>query len=191
MCGRYVNPATAEAERYFAVHLIRWKFDRSYNVAPTRQVPVVRLADGQREGLMMGWGLVPFLAKGAPPKYSTIKATIEKLADGPTWRGPWKRCQRCILSAAGFFEWHLNADGSKTPFYITMPPSALMVEIHNAKQRMPAILAAEDIEGWLSGSAEDARTALKPYPDDLMHAQKVSTRVNSPKNNDEQLIATA
>ena len=58
MCGRYVNPATAEAERYFAVHLIRWKFDRSYNVAPTQQVPVVRLADGQREGLMMRWGLM-------------------------------------------------------------------------------------------------------------------------------------
>ena len=191
MCGRYVNPATAEAERYFAVQLIHWRFDRSYNIAPAQQVPVVRLTDGQREGLMMRWGLVPFFAKGVPPKYSTINATIEKLTDGPTWRGPWKRCQRCILSAAGFFEWHLNADGSKTPFYITMPPSALMVEIHNAKQRMPAILAAEDIEGWLSGSAEDARTALKPYPDDLMHAQKVSTRVNSPKNNDEQLIATA
>lgn len=53
MCGRYVNPATAEVERYFAVHLIHWKFDRSYNVAPTQQVPVVRLTDGQREGLMM------------------------------------------------------------------------------------------------------------------------------------------
>ena len=65
MCGRYVNPATAEAERYFAVHLIHWKFDRSYNVAPTQQVPVVRLADGQREGVMMRWGLVPFWAKAS------------------------------------------------------------------------------------------------------------------------------
>jgi putative SOS response-associated peptidase YedK len=70
MCGRYVNAATAEAERYFAVHLIHWQFDRSYNVAPTQQVPVVRLADGQREGLMMRWGRVPFFAKGVPPKYS-------------------------------------------------------------------------------------------------------------------------
>jgi putative SOS response-associated peptidase YedK len=219
MCGRYVNPATAEAERYFAVHLIHWKFDRSYNVAPTQQVPVVRLTDGQREGVMMRWGLVPFFAKGVPPKYSTINATIEKLADGPTWRGPWKRGQRCILPAAGFYEWHVNDDGSKTPFYvtmadqpvfgfaglwdrsvtaegaalesctiITMPPNALMAEIHNAKQRMPAILQSQDIEAWLSGSLDDAKGALKPYPDDLMHAQKVSTRVNSPKNNDENLL---
>jgi putative SOS response-associated peptidase YedK len=220
MCGRYVNPATAEAERYFAVHLIHWKFDRSYNVAPTQQVPVVRLTDGQREGVMMRWGLVPFFAKGVPPKYSTINATIEKLTEGPTWRGPWKRGQRCILPAAGFYEWHVNDDGSKTPFYvtmadqpvfgfaglwdrsvtaegaalesctiITMPPNALMAEIHNAKQRMPAILQSQDIEAWLSGSLDDAKGALKPYPDDLMHAQKVSTRVNSPKNNDENLLA--
>jgi putative SOS response-associated peptidase YedK len=219
MCGRYVNPATAEAERYFAVHLIHWKFNRSYNVAPTQQVPVVRLADGQREGLMMRWGLVPFFAKGVPPKYSTINATIEKLTDGPTWRGPWKRGQRCILPAAGFYEWHVNEDGTKTPFYITMadqpvfgfaglwdrsvsaegtalesctiitmPPNALMAEIHNAKQRMPAILQNADTESWLTGSTDEARAALKPYPDDLMHALKVSTRVNSPKNNHASLI---
>lgn len=222
MCGRYVNPATAEAERYFAVHLINWKFERSYNVAPTQQVPVVRQQDGQREGLLMRWGLVPFFAKGVPPKYSTINATIEKLEDGACWRAPWKRGQRCLVPATGFYEWHVNADGSKTPFYITMadqpvfafaglwdrsvradgaemqsctiitmPPNKLMAEIHNVKQRMPAILAAEDIGAWLSGSADEARPTLKPYPADLMSAHPVSKRVNAPKNNDEGLIAPA
>ena len=119
MCGRYVSPDIAEAERYFLVHILRWKFERSYNVAPTQQVPVVRTADGEREGVTLRWGLVPFFAKGVPPKYSTINATIEKLTDGPSWRGPWKRGQRCILPATGFYEWHVNDNGSKTPFYIT------------------------------------------------------------------------
>jgi putative SOS response-associated peptidase YedK len=64
MCGRYVNPATAEAERYLAVHLIHWKFDRSYNVAPTQQVPVLRLADGQREGLIITLGTGALLRQG-------------------------------------------------------------------------------------------------------------------------------
>lgn len=222
MCGRYVNPATAEAERYFAVHLIHWQFDRSYNVAPSQQVPIVRLTDGQREGLMVRWGLVPFFAKGVPPKYSTINATIEKLTEGPTWRGPWKRGQRCILPAAGFYEWHVNEDGSKTPFYITMadqpvfgfaglwdrsvnaegrviesctiitmPPNALMAEIHNVKQRMPAILAVDDIEAWLGGSPGDAHATLKPYPADSMVAWPVSRSVNTPKNNHEGLIQPA
>ena len=99
MCGRYVSPYVAEAERYFLVHVMRWKFERSFNVAPTQQVPVVRIADGEREGVTLRWGLVPFFAKGIPPKYSTINAPIEKLSDGPCWRGPWKRanaafCQR-------------------------------------------------------------------------------------------------
>ena len=43
----------------------------------------------------------------------------------------------------------------------------------------------------MAGSSDDrtlARTALESYPDDLMHAQKVSTRVNSPKNNHVNLI---
>jgi hypothetical protein len=38
----------------------------------------VRLAEEQREGLMMRWGLIPFFARGVPPKYSTINATIVK-----------------------------------------------------------------------------------------------------------------
>src|ERR1039458_6783530 len=79
MRGRYVSPDVAEAERYFLVHVMRWKFERSFNVAPTQQVPVVRIADGEREGVTLRWGLVPF------------NATIEKLSDGPCWRGPWKR----------------------------------------------------------------------------------------------------
>ncbi|HEY6455653.1 MAG TPA: SOS response-associated peptidase [Steroidobacteraceae bacterium] len=219
MCGRYVSPDIAEAERYFLVHVVRWNIERSYNVAPTQQVPVVRVADREREGVALRWGLVPFFAKGVPPKYSTINATIEKLADGPCWRGPWKRAQRCILPAAGFYEWHVNEDGSKRPFYITcadqplfglaglwdssrsddgkvlesctiitMPPNPLLAEIHNAKQRMPAILRSEDINAWLTGSADEARAALSPYPADAMVAWPVSTKVNSPKNNDAGLM---
>jgi hypothetical protein len=39
-----------------------WKLKRSgrsHSVAPTQQVPVVRVTVGQREGLMLRWGLVP------------------------------------------------------------------------------------------------------------------------------------
>ena len=31
----------------------------------------------------MRWGLIPFFARGEPPKYSTINATIEKLDTAP------------------------------------------------------------------------------------------------------------
>ncbi len=118
MCGRYSTPQQSEAERYFAVHLLHWHFERSYNVAPSQDVPVIRSVEGAREGIMMRWGLVPFFARGVPPKYSTINARVETIETAASYRGPWKRAQRCIIPAAGFFEWHIGPTGAKQPFYI-------------------------------------------------------------------------
>jgi putative SOS response-associated peptidase YedK len=56
---------------------------------------------------------------------------------------------------------------------------------------MPAILRREDHEAWLSGTTDEARAVLKPYPSELMVAYEVSPRVNSPKNNDERLLEPA
>jgi len=223
MCGRYSTPQQSEAERYFAVHLLHWQFERSYNVAPSESVPVIRETGGQREGVMMRWGLIPFFARGVAPKYSTINARIETLETAASYRGPWQRGQRCVVPAAGFFEWHLKADGGKQPFYIhtadqplfgmaglwdrsrredgnliesctivTLPANPLMAEIHNAPGRggrMPAILPREALDDWLRGSTQQAREALRPYPADLMTAWPVSVRVNSPHNDDPELIS--
>jgi putative SOS response-associated peptidase YedK len=118
MCGRYILAQAAKFERAMQVGTVSWKFEVSYNVAPTEPVPVVRLAGGEREGVLMRWGLIPFFAKGVAPRYSTINATVEKLDSGAVWSGPWKRAQRCILPAAGFYEWHLDAAGEKHPYFI-------------------------------------------------------------------------
>jgi putative SOS response-associated peptidase YedK len=221
MCGRYVSPDEASIEREFNLVHHEWRFPMSYNVAPTQSVPVVRIAaDGERTAALMHWGLIPYWAKGIQPQYSTINATVEKLTEAATWRGPWSRGQRCILPATGLYEWQVQADGkTKQPYYITtndqqifgfaglwdrskredgtgvesctivtMPASKLMSEIHNAKQRMPAILAREDRDAWLKGAAHDAYGALKQYPDSHLVATPVSTRVNAPKHNDAKLI---
>jgi putative SOS response-associated peptidase YedK len=72
---------------------------------------------------------------------------------------------------------------------ITVPANRLLAEVHNEKQRMPAILAPNDYAVWLAGSPEDAQPLLRPYPDELMTAWKVSRRVNSVKlPNDASLI---
>jgi putative SOS response-associated peptidase YedK len=182
----------------------------------------VRLENGERAGLTLRWGLIPFFAKGEPPKYSTINTQLEKLETGPTWRGPWKRGQRCILVAAGFYEWHMNEEGRKQPYFIhladhevfgfagiwdrsvkadgtavescsiiTMPGNDLMRHVHNTganPYRMPAILGKPDYEAWLRGEPAEAKNLLRQYPQDVMVAYKVSTRVNTPKNNDAALV---
>jgi len=222
MCGRYVSPDEASIEREFTLVRAEWQFPPSYNVAPTQDVPVVRMTKaGERVGALMHWGLIPYWAKGVPPKYSTINATVEKLAEAATWRDPWKRGQRCIMPALGFYEWQLLPDGkNKQPYYITlndqdifgfaglwdsstgadgvtvqsctivtMPANRLMSEIHNVKHRMPAILAREDRDTWLAGTPNDAFAVIKQYPDTHLVATPVSKRVNTPKNNDSELIA--
>ena len=54
--------------------------------------------------------------------------------------------------------------------------------------RMPAILHPADQEAWLRGTPEQAFACLKLYEDELTIGCKVSSRVNSPKNNDANLI---
>ena len=74
---------------------------------------------------------------------------------------------------------------------VTMPANALMTEIHNVKHRMPAILAKEDRDVWLNATTDEAFQLLRQYPDTHMVATPVSRRVNTPKNNDAELIAPA
>ena len=219
MCGRYVTPAQAAAEREFSLRRTQWQFQARFNVAPSLDVPVVRRCANGWEGLMMRWGLVPFFAHGETPRYSTINARIETLATAASYRMPWRRGQRCLLPARGFYEWHVNDDGRKQAYYIhladqdvfglaglwdrstaadgsvvesctiiTMPANDLMAQVHNARARMPAILAREDREAWLAGSPAEAHAVLKPYPDGMMVAYRVGARVNSPRNNDATLV---
>jgi putative SOS response-associated peptidase YedK len=168
-----------------------------YNVPPTRAIPAVRMDDGVKQGGLLRWGLVPFWAKGVAPKYSTINARVETVETAASYRGPWKRGQRCILPISGFYEWQILDDGkSKQPFYITCADQAIFglagLWDHNGeganKHRMPAILALEDSDAWLAGGVDEARLALKQYPADLMSAYPVSTRVNKPQNNGPELL---
>jgi len=119
VCARYILAQQAAAERAFGLERIAWRYQVRYNVAPTDLVPVVRVAHGQREGVMLRWGLIPFAAHGVVPKGGPlINATVERLSTWYGWRQPWERAQRCILPAGGFYEPHRNPDGSKDPFFV-------------------------------------------------------------------------
>ena len=74
---------------------------------------------------------------------------------------------------------------------ITMPGNEIMRHIHNTGAhpfRMPALLAKQDREQWLTGTPSEAKAVLKQYPQDCMVSYQVSTRVNSPRNNDATLV---
>ena len=163
----------------------------------------------------MRWGLIPPFLKGEPPKFPTQNARIETMETAPAFRDAWKKGQRCIVPAEGFYEWQLIPDAPRQPWFIRLADKELMAfaglwdrsvkadrsvvesfaiitlpanDFMAKMQRMPAILHMEDVETWLTGTPEQARATLVPFPAEQLHAHKVSTRVNSPKVDDEQLL---
>jgi len=98
-----------------------------------------------------------------------------------------------VFAFAGLWDRSYKADGTaiESCVHITMPANDLMRKIHNAgsnPHRMPAILRKEDDDARLHGTVEEAKAVLQPYPADHMYTYVVSTRVNSPKNDDAELI---
>jgi putative SOS response-associated peptidase YedK len=66
---------------------------------------------------------------------------------------------------------------------ITCEPNESLSQIHN---RIPVILPEEYFQRWLSGAM--GKEILTPYPSDLMSAYPISTRVDSPANNDAGIV---
>jgi putative SOS response-associated peptidase YedK len=130
MCGRFILAQQAKAEKVFDVKRLQWRAMMSYNVAPSREVPVVRMAansdGGEREGVMMRWGLVPPFLKGENPKFPTENARIETMETAPAYRDAWKKGQRCIVPAAGFYEWQMFPDAPKQPWFIGLANKEVM-----------------------------------------------------------------
>ena len=120
MCGKYILAEAAQAERAMGIRRGHWDYPLSYRVLPTEQVPVIVHANGEREASQMRWGLVPWWTHGVALKASTINATVERLDTAPSYRDPWRRGQRCIFVMAGFYEPHVNEDGSRDQFFVRL-----------------------------------------------------------------------
>jgi putative SOS response-associated peptidase YedK len=218
MCGRYVTRTEDALGQEFRLLRVRWPQMSSYNIAPTRQVPAVRCTAEGREGLMMRWGLVPHWTRGNPAKFPLFNTRLETAASGAMTRDAWRRGQRCILPALGFYEWQQQAS-QRQPFYIhrrdeaflalaglwdrsvgeegveilsctilTREAGVLVGEIHNTKHRQPVMLTPDAIDTWLEGAQAEALAATALYPDELLEAWPVSRRVNTATHDDAGLV---
>jgi putative SOS response-associated peptidase YedK len=219
MCGRYAITTAPEAMRALFRYREQPDFPPRYNIAPTQPVPVVRLAEGERQFALLRWGLIPAWVKD-PRAFSLLHvARSESVNEKPAFRNAMKR-RRCLLPADGFFEW--TEHGPKRPIYvrakslqplalaglwetwtgpngeeldtvaiITTPANRMLMTIAN---RMPAIVPPEAFDLWLDCNAVDALTAaafLVPAPNELLEAYEVSSAVNRAANDGPELIAPA
>jgi putative SOS response-associated peptidase YedK len=68
---------------------------------------------------------------------------------------------------------------------VTTDPNDVVADLHH---RMAVVLDPEEESTWLQGSTEEAARLLDPYPAEAWDAYPVSTRVNSPGNDDPGLV---
>ncbi|MFQ5412949.1 MAG: SOS response-associated peptidase [Phycisphaerae bacterium] len=118
MCGRYTltKPPVDLANQ---LHLpdVSALVPR-YNIAPTQQVPVVRVTPGGLVVDLLRWGLIPAWAKDPSIGARMINARAETVADKPSFRSAFRQ-RRCLVLTDGFYEWQKTA-GGKVPHYIRM-----------------------------------------------------------------------
>ncbi len=158
MCNRYELHYQQDAQFQQLVEL-GWILPfTNYNVCPTQQVPVVRSIEERRQGDLLRWGLIPFFAKGEPGKFLTTNARLETVATSPSYRGPWKRGQRCLQLASGFYEWHTDEAGNKAPYYI-----------HLADQAVFAFASLWDRSIKADGTVVESCTIITMPANALMH----------------------
>jgi len=132
MCGRFVVARTVgEIQTIFdADQIIGDLPGISYNVAPTQPITMIvdrafeKAADGSpigelsRELHAARWGLVPRWAKSPTEHAPLINGRIETILEKPSFKDSVVR-RRCVIPASGYYEWHVAADGTKQPFYIS------------------------------------------------------------------------
>jgi putative SOS response-associated peptidase YedK len=191
-------------------------YPRRWNGAPSQEFLVIREnhKTGERSLDLLRWGLIPSWCSDPKGGRKPINAKSETVARLPTFRDAY-RSRRCILPVDGFYEWLATKHGKqpyaiamkdRSPFGIatlwenwkdpamgqwvrtfvvlTTPANELVVRIHD---RMPAILKPADYARWLSAEP-DPHDLLVPFPSEPMTMWPISTRVNSPNNDDEHLL---
>jgi len=218
MCGRISQTASyGELTEWF--DLARgFELDPRYNIAPSRDVAVVRLEEDGRSLVLLHWGLIPFWADDSRIGYRTINARAETAHKSPAYRAAF-RARRCLIPADGFYEWDKKG-GSRQPYYIRRADGKAMAlaglwehweskegneviesctiltteasePVATLHDRMPVILETEDFAAWLDPDehrVERLRELLQPAAPGVLEMYSVSSYVNKAGNEGERCI---
>ena len=209
MCSRYFLDADGHVIAYTVAVAAGEAIRKRFNIAPTQQAPIVRVARaGGRELAMARWGLVPYWAKDLSVGTKMINARCEGVEAKPAFKAAIEK-RRCIVPATGFFEWK-GVARAKQPFAITLPDRHVFgfaglwerwkpaeggepvetftivttdanAAVAEIHDRMPVILSKEAEDTWLHGDAADACKLLTPYSGP-MNMRAVSRHVSNVNN---------
>lgn len=209
MCGRFNNHVAAMHD--WLPLLQDWPQDlsASYNVAPGQLIPVFNRSGGHA----MHWGLIPGWSKAPDMRFSTFNARTESLAEKPAFRDAWQHGCRCLIPAAGYYEWRQEG-ANKQPYYIhsedgtpllmaaiwepahhdqpascsilTQAAQGITRELH---PRQPVLVPRKDHQNWLSEAApSSAEQLINSWVEPALAFHAVSIEVNKVTTDNETLI---
>jgi putative SOS response-associated peptidase YedK len=205
MCNRVRDPNQLELSelKLNPFKSRTWRQNIRGEWRPGSTVTVVISENGERFLDELVWGLIPNWSQSDRLEYSTHNARSETVATTASYRDAWRKGQRCLMPADGFYErgkfFRLREGGLmmmaaiwdewKSPItgpmrscsMLTASPNALVAPVHN---RMPVIIGPEDWAKWLGeerATELDLRAMCRPYPAELMATDSPSTvRVRAP-----------
>lgn len=217
MCGRYsLITDVTQLRELFEFIGAAINLQPHWNISPTQDAPVIRLENGARRLSMLRWGLVPYWAENASIGSRMINARGETVAEKPAFKAAY-RARRCLVIADGFYDWpeygedkrpmlFRKRDGGPFAFaglweswvpkeggvletftIVNCAAGPFMARIHS---RTPVVLAPQDYAAWLDVT-NDPQGLIKPPPDDLFTATRVSTYVNKPAHDDANCFTPA
>lgn len=187
-------------------------FAPNYNTAPTHTVPILRHQESVVVVDPMQWGLVPSWSKDPSVGSKMINARSETITEKPSFRQSVPG-RRCIIPMSGFYEWDRTDPKQKIPYFVTREDGRLMLvagiwtpspalegrhtfslitresmgDLSHIHSRSPVEFHADDALEWMCNPVPPLEL-FEPEIQPRFIARKVSSRVNSVRNNDASLI---
>jgi len=187
-------------------------FAPNFNTAPTHTVPILRHEESVVVVDPMQWGLVPSWSKDPSVGSKMINARSETITEKPSFRQSVPG-RRCIIPMSGFYEWDRSDPKRKIPYFVTREDGHLMLvagiwtpspaldgrhtfslitresvdDLSYIHSRSPVELHADDALEWMCNPVPPLEL-FQPEIQPRFSARKVSTLVNSVRNNSASLL---
>lgn len=217
MCGRFAItlPPEAMARLFAAEPAPGLPESPRYNICPTQTVAAVALVAGRRRLGPMRWGFLPRWSAGPGDGPPLFNARAETIAEKPAFREA-ARARRCLIPAAGFYEW-TPGEGPKQPWFIARADGAAMVfagvwQVWQGAQgqrlttcaivtaaaegamaalhdRVPVVVAPDDWALWLGEAGHGAARLMRAPAEGVLRFHRVGPAVNSNRVEGPELIA--
>lgn len=154
MCGRYF----IDDEMWREIRKICKQIDDAklkVTVGDVRPTDMAMVLTGMKNVHLeaMRWG---FTSKYQD--WLLINARAESILSKPAFRNSVRNC-RCVIPAAGFYEWNKEKESQFT--IITTVPNSSVSSVHD---RMPLVLTPEEIQPWIQDWSTAERLLTKTPP---------------------------